>query len=102
MGRHRPLEVAFMGRHTPRKARWWRMGPNEHRSAEGRVYYRAGQWYAAVSYQIAGPEAPLPEAPQSWVLGRFKRPRNAMMAVEDKVLELRRRHGDAVVFLLGS
>jgi hypothetical protein len=89
-----------MGRHVPRKARWSRLGPNEHRSAEGRVYYRAGQWHAAVTYQLSGPEPVWPEGPQSWALGHFKRPRNAMMAVEDKVLELRRRYGDGVVFLL--
>jgi hypothetical protein len=93
-----------MSKHVSRASRWARHGPQEERSAVGRVYYRSGQWFAEVSYQVAAPEepdatAPAPEGPQVWVLGKFKRPRNAQMAVEDKARELQRRYGAALTFL---
>ncbi len=96
-----------MSKHVSRASRWSRHGPNEQRSAVGRVYYQAGQWFAVVAYQVAQPEAPgaaepVPEGPQVWALGRFKRPRNAMIAVEDKARELQRRHGAALTFLDSS
>lgn len=68
----------------------------------GRVYYRGGEWHAAVTYQVPQKEGEAPASPQSWELGKFKRPRNAMMAVEDKAREIRRRYGEGVVFLSGS
>lgn len=88
-----------MTKHVPRKARWSSAGPNEHRCAEGRVFFRAGQWHAALTYQVADPEKAIPDEPQTWEAGKFKRPRNAMIALEDKVTELRRRHGALVTFL---
>jgi len=91
-----------MSRHVSRKSRWARCGPNEHRSAVGRVYYRAGEWHAAVTYQVPPQEGQPPQSVQSWDLGKFKRPRNAMMAVEDKAREIQRKYGEAVVFLTGS
>jgi hypothetical protein len=91
-----------MSKHISRKSRWSRCGPNEHRSAVGRVYYRAGQWHAAVTYQVRQPEGESPVIPQSWELGKFKRPRNAMMAVEDKARDLQGKFGEEVVFLSGS
>lgn len=88
-----------MSKHISRAARWSRWGPNEHRSAVGRVYYRAGQWHAAVAYQPPPQEAdPSPPA-QHWELGKFRRARNAMMAVEDQARELERRYGPGLLFL---
>jgi hypothetical protein len=75
------------------------MGPNEHRCAEGRVIFRAGQWFAEMTYRLNGAEGGDLAKPQRWEAGRFKRPRNAMIALEDRVTELRRRHAEAVVFL---
>lgn len=89
----------LMSRHIPRSARWSSLGPNEHRSAVGRVYYRTRQWWAEVTYQLAEAGQPGWQPAQTWSLGRFKRPRNAMMAVEHKVQELRSHHGDQVRFL---
>jgi hypothetical protein len=87
-----------MTKHVPRKARWSRFGPNEHRSADGRVYFRAGQWFAEMTYRVHDPEVvETPEA-QVWLAGKFKRARNAMIALEDRATELKRRHGDDVVF----
>lgn len=87
-----------MTRHVPRKDRWTRVGPNEHRAAEGRVYFRAGQWFAELRYRVHEPEAVAMPELQTWLAGKFKRPRNAMIALEDRVTELRRRHGEQVVF----
>lgn len=88
-----------MSRHIPRSARWSSYGPNEHRSAVGRVHYRSGQWWAEVTFQLLEPTHQAWQPAETWSLGRFKRPRNAMMAVEDKARELENRHGSQVRFL---
>lgn len=88
-----------MSRHISRKSRWTQVGPNEYRSDPGRVYFRAGQWHAELIYRIAEPDAPLLPEPETWIAGQFKRPRNAMIALEDKVTELRRRYGENIVFV---
>lgn len=91
-----------MTKHIPRKARWLQLGPNEYRTGEGRVYFRAGQWFAEVHYRVHDPESTAAAELQTWLAGKFKRPRNAMIALEDRVTELRRRHGAQVVFVIGS
>jgi hypothetical protein len=91
-----------MTKHIPRKARWSQLGANEHRCAEGRVYFRAGQWFAELHYRVNDPDAGAPGALQTWLAGKFKRPRNAMISLEDHVTELRRHHRDNVLFVVGS
>lgn len=91
-----------MTKHIPRKSRWSQLGPNEHRCAEGRVYFRAGQWFAELQYRVHDPEATAPADLQTWLAGRFKRPRNAMIALEDRVTELKRRHGERIVFVVAT
>jgi hypothetical protein len=89
-----------MSKHISRAMRWTQVTPSEHRSAEGRVYYRAGEWHAVVTYRVLDPEAPPPlEEPTTWRVGKFKRARNAMIGVERKVQELQNRHGDHLVLL---
>ena len=89
-----------MSKHISRAMRWTQLSPNEHRSAQGRVYYRAGEWRAAVTYRVLDPEGPPPvDEPETWELGKFKRARNAMVAVERKVQELQGRHGENLVIL---
>jgi hypothetical protein len=89
-----------MTKHIPRKARWQQIGPNEYRSAEGRVFYRAGHWHAALIYRIADAETHTLGDPQTWeTTAKLKRPRNAMIVLEDKVTELQRKHPDRVVFV---
>src|SRR5205807_2725250 len=66
------------------------------------VRYDKGAWWALVSYRQRD-EGAAPDAPAAWLdqterLGPFKRPRNAMMAAEERVLLLGRRHGDNVRF----
>jgi hypothetical protein len=91
-----------MSRHIPRHERWSKLGPNEYRSGGPVVRYDKGAWWALVSYRQRDEHAP-PDAPPVWHdqaerLGPFKRPRNAMMAAEERVLLLGRRHGDNVRF----
>lgn len=91
-----------MTKHVPRKERWSSHGPNEHRSAQGRVYFRNGQWFAEARYRVADPERMEPGEEQTWTAGRFKRARNAMIALEDKATELLRRHGELLTFLVNE
>jgi hypothetical protein len=75
------------------------MGPNEHRSAEGRVLFRAGEWFAELHYRFLDPDSASAPDLHTWRAGRFKRARNAMIALEDRVTELRRRFKEQVVFV---
>jgi hypothetical protein len=89
-------------RHVPRRERWERNGPGEHRSTEGHIVrYEKGAWWADVSYLL--PTETGGEALPSWErhtdrLGPYKRPRNAMVEAERHATHLRNRHGDAVRF----
>lgn len=88
-----------MSRHIPRKERWTQVHPSEHRSAFGVVRYRAGAWEGEVFYELKPEAEPGVETafePQTTSVGRHKRPRNAMMAVEDKARELRRRYNERI------
>lgn len=91
-----------MTKHIPRKSRWSQLGPNEHRCAEGRVYYSAGQWFAELHYRVHAPDAATPPEQKIWLAGKFKRPRNAMIALEDRATALQRRYGERVVFVVGA
>ncbi len=90
-----------MSRHVPRHERWSKHGPNEYRSGGVVVRYDKGAWWALVSYRQRE-EGEAADAAlwhdQTERLGPFKRPRNAMMAAEERVLLLGRRHGDNVRF----
>lgn len=89
-----------MTKHIPRKDRWASFGPSEYRSEWGRVFFRAGQWHASIVYQVADPETLQPGELQTWESsGRYKRPRNAMMVLEEEVKELQRKYGDRITFL---
>jgi hypothetical protein len=89
-----------MTKHVPRRARWSQLGPNEHRCAEGRVFYCAGQWFAEIAYRVGELGSPAGTTePLCWQAGRFKRPRNAMIALEERATALRRQHGENLAFL---
>jgi hypothetical protein len=89
-----------MSRHIPRHTRWSRFGPNEYRLGDAVVRFEKGAWWAVLSYrQLPGDASPT--ALEAWKqhaerLGPFKRPRNAMIAAEDRILILKRRHADRV------
>ena len=85
-----------MSRHTSRKARWTQINAKEYRAAFGVVCYKAGAWEAMVHYEAWNSESqPAWQAEQTFA-GRYKRPRNAMMAVEDKAREILRQQGERV------
>jgi hypothetical protein len=91
-----------MSRHTPRHERWNKRGPSEYTWNGTAVRYHKRAWWVWVSYRVPragepGPEAGGGEAHREQ-LGPFKRPRNAMMAAEERVVRLQRQHGGRVVF----
>jgi hypothetical protein len=89
-----------MSKHIGRKQRWTRESPSRYSSCLGTVVYQQKAWYALLEYHTLAP----PQGPggcASWVahaarLGPFKRPRNAMVALEQEATILKNRHGSAV------
>ena len=84
-----------MSRHKSRKERWTQVNAKEYRAAFGLVQYKAGAWEGTVQFELWHEEEPEWRAEQTYV-GRFKRPRNAMIAVEDKAREILRREKEKV------
>ena len=85
-----------MSRHTSRKERWTQVSAKEYRALFGVVRYRAGAWEGAVLYERRSEEVNGPWQAEETYAGRFKRPRNAMIAVEDKAREILRTQRDMV------
>jgi hypothetical protein len=88
-----------VSKHQGRRQRWTQETSTRHVSALGRVVYEQNAWYAILEYrtQNAG-TLPAP----TWTaherrLGPYKRPRNAMVALEEEVTILRNRHGTDVL-----
>jgi hypothetical protein len=85
-----------MSRHIGRKQRWSQLDARRYTSALGQVFYEQNGWYAALDYKTVAP--PQDDGTPTWVahrqrLGPYKRPRNAMVALEREVTALRNRHG---------
>ena len=80
-----------MSRHSTRKERWTQVNAKEYRALFGIVRFHAGAWEGTVVYQTWDEEAWHGE--ESFA-GRFKRPRNAMIAVEEKARTIARQQGD--------
>jgi hypothetical protein len=93
-----------MSKHVGRSQRWTRQDSRRYRSPLGQVHYEQNGWYAVFDYRTrraCDEESGLP----AWDahherLGPFKRPRNAMIALEREVTLLRNRHAENV--LLGE
>src|SRR5437588_669545 len=90
-----------MSKHTGRKQRWTQVNAHTHTSALGKVAYQQDGWYALLKYRTLVPSAEA-AAPASWEaverrLGPFKRPRDAMVALEREVTFLRNHHGKNVL-----
>jgi hypothetical protein len=81
-----------MSRHIARKERWTKVSAKEYRAAFGVVRYRAGAWEGAVVYDLWNGDQSPPWRAEETFAGRFKRPRNAMIAVEDKARQILRKH----------
>jgi hypothetical protein len=90
-----------MSKHVGRKQRWAQVDAKTYSSSLGKVVYQENAWYAVLDYRTLAP----PEragGPPTWLahrrrLGPFKRPRNAMVALEREVTALRNRHGKDVL-----
>jgi hypothetical protein len=89
-----------MSKHISRKRRWTEASPTQYSSAVGKVVYQQRAWYGLLDYRLRAEEgAPLPDwVPQTQRLGPFKRPRNAMVAVEREATILKNRHGEHILF----
>ena len=86
-----------MSKHLGRKQRWTQESASRYRSDLGDVIYERGAWYALLNYQTLLPGEHGHEL-AAWEvhrerLGPFKRPRNAMVALERDVTFLRNHHG---------
>ena len=95
-----------MSKHVGRKDRWTQKDARTYTSALGPVVYRQDAWYARLVYQVR--EYPREEgALPGWVgydrwLGPFKRPRDAMVALERDVTALRNRRAQEFEIGLGE
>lgn len=88
-----------MSKHISRKQRWARENPSRYSSDLGVVLYQERAWFAVLDYRTL---AHYPNQMPVWTahrmqLGPFKRPRNAMVALEREVTVLRNRHGPQVL-----
>jgi hypothetical protein len=90
-----------MSKHIGRKQRWTRDSSTQYSSQLGKVVYQQKAWYAILDYKTRAPqdgESQLPTwLPHTVRLGPFKRPRNAMVALEREATILRNRHGTDVL-----
>lgn len=91
-----------MSRHISRKQRWQRVDARQYTADLGAVVYERGAWHAVLRYHILPAPGHGDEVPTNVVqerrLGPFKRPRNAMLALEQEATILRNRLGHAVRF----
>jgi hypothetical protein len=91
-----------MSKHVGRRERWSRQDARTYSSAQGRVVRDRDGWYALLDYHMRVPperEGGLPSwLPHSRRLGPFRRPRNAMVALEQEATALKNRHGHGVLF----
>jgi hypothetical protein len=85
-----------MSRHTPRKERWTRINAKEYRALFGVVRYLKGAWEGPVHHELLPEEVEACWRAEATFAGRYKRPRNAMMGVEEKAREILRRHRERV------
>jgi hypothetical protein len=84
-----------VSKHVSRKERWTQETPGRFSSREGVVVYEKKAWYALLDYKTRTPaETPMPVWESHHLrLGPFKRPRNAMVALEREATMLKNRHG---------
>jgi hypothetical protein len=89
-----------MSKHVSRKERWTRRDSQWYSSDLGEVRYGPDGWYAFLRYRTLDPPQSASGLP-SWTahaqrLGPYKRPRNAMIALEREATALRNHHGEEV------
>jgi hypothetical protein len=91
-----------MSKHVGRKHRWARVDAKSYSSETGRVVYERGAWYAVLAYRTPAPAEPSGGL-ANWLshgrrVGPFKRPRNAMVALEQEATILKNHYGEDVRF----
>jgi hypothetical protein len=88
-----------MSKHISRKQRWTQESSTRYAAALGTVVYRERAWYALVDYQtLSHDERQMPVwTAHNLQLGPYKRPRNAMVALEREVTALQNHHGKNVL-----
>jgi len=87
-----------MTKHIPRKQRWVKRGPAEYFWNGVAVRPMRGAWYAWLAYELQREAEPASWEACTEQLGPFKRPRNAMIAAEEQIRFLERRHGEHIRF----
>ncbi len=88
-----------MSKHIGRKQRWTQESSTRYSSDLGTVVYRERAWYALLDYKTLSfdeRQTPIWTA-QQLHLGPYKRPRNAMVALEREVTAIQNRHGKNVL-----
>jgi hypothetical protein len=90
-----------MSKNAGRMKRWARQDARTYSSNLGQVAYQQDAWYGLLEYQTLGPPQG-PGGPPAWQahrqrLGPFRRPRDAMVALEREATFLRNRHGKAAL-----
>src|SRR5262249_46866419 len=88
-----------MSKHISRKQRWTQESSTQYLSDLGTVIYRERAWYAILEYKtLSQDEHQMPTwTSHNMQLGPFKRPRNAMVALEREVTALQNRHDKNVL-----
>jgi hypothetical protein len=91
-----------MSKHVGRKKRWTQVDAKTHSSALGRVVYDRNAWHGLLDYRTLQPPDRAGGTP-GWLahsrrLGPFKRPRDAMVALEREATFLKNCHGEDVLF----
>jgi hypothetical protein len=97
-----PTGVPTVSKHIGRKQRWTQETPSRYVCDLGQVVYEERAWYALLGYRTLAPQASASDVP-AWQshtdrLGPFKRPRNAMVALEREATLLKNRHAKDILF----
>lgn len=90
-----------MSKHLGRRERWSQVDAKTHLANLGKVAYQEDGWYALFEFRVRIPQQEGQHLAEwqshSKRLGPFKRPRNAMVALERELTVLRNRHGSDVL-----
>jgi hypothetical protein len=91
-----------MSKHVGRKQRWLQTDARTYSSDSGKVIYERGAWHAVFEYRTLVPserDGGLPTwQPHGRQLGPFKRPRNAMVALEREQTSLKNHFRESILF----
>ena len=91
-----------MSKHVSRKKRWTQLDSRTHSSTLGKVFFERNAWHGLIEYRTQLSPV-LVGGPPRWEehtsrLGPYKRPRNAMVALEREATVLKNRFGDEILF----